>query len=76
MQSFRENRQCLDNSPRKESVHDQEISLAIFSRIGSMINNQEEAEICMVKLDYRETKISVRALVVSSIDRITLTLDS
>ena len=41
-----------------------------------MINNQEEAEICMVKLDYRETKISVRALVVSSIDRITLTLDS
>lgn len=77
MQSFRENRQCSDNSGlRRESVRDEEIPLAIFSRIGSMID-QEEAGICTVKLDYRGAKtFEVRALVVSSIGRIPLTLDS
>lgn len=76
MQSFRENRQCSDNSGlRRESVRDEEIPLATFSRIGSMID-QEEAGICTVKLDYRGAKTFVRALVVSSIGRIPLTLDS
>ena len=52
-----------------------EIPLAIFSRIGSTID-EDEAGICTVELDYRGAKTLVCALIVSSIDRIPLTLDS